>query len=241
MELEIHKATYMLHLLTSEMMHFVHQMQYYVLFEVIECNWVELQERMQNATALDDILDSHAKFLEAISVGCFVNSSANVEKYLEVVYSTIINLEILQTQFYEDCQKELQAREQMVLDIAESERAGRYGLTTEQKLERDQAQKVFEQKVSTFCLSLDDYADKYAKAIGGFLLALNSSDDPNLQLFGTRLDFNEHYKKRDTSLSKPLTFEHMRMSNVMGNAQSHTAARYSMLPSATYVNPKNRK
>lgn len=230
----------MLHLLTSEMMHFVHQMQYYVLFEVIECNWVELQERMQSATALDDILDSHGKFLEAISIGCFVNSSANVEKYLEVVYGTIINLEILQTQFYEDCLKELQAREQMALDIAKSERIGSFGLTTEQKLERDQAYKVYEQKVSTFCLSLDDYSEKYGKAIGGFLLALNSSDDPNLQLFGTRLDFNEYYKKRDTNLSKPLTFEHMRMSNVMGSTQSHTA-RYSMLSSATYVNTKPKK
>jgi len=45
-------------------MHFVHQMQYYVLYEVIECSWVELQ-----ATALDDILDAHSMFLHAISIG----------------------------------------------------------------------------------------------------------------------------------------------------------------------------
>lgn len=230
----------MLHLFTSEMMHFVHQMQYYVLFEVIECNWVELLERMQNATALDDILDSHSKFLEAISIGCFVNSSADVESHLEVVYGTIINLEVLQTQFYEDCLQELTAREKMMKDIVASEKAGSFGLTTEQKLERDQASKIFEQKVSTFCLSLDGYANKYGKAVGRFLLALNSSDDPNLQLFGTRLDFNEYYKKRDTNLSKPLTFEHMRLSSVMCNSKSHTAARYNMLPpTLSYVNKQN--
>ncbi|KAH8397507.1 hypothetical protein KR222_008425, partial [Zaprionus bogoriensis] len=227
---EIRKATYRLHLFTSEMMHFVHQMQYYVLFEVIECNWVELQERMQHATALDDILDSHSKFLEAISVGCFVNSAANMGSHLEVVYGNIINLEILQSQFYDDCLQELAAREEMAWAIAQSEQTGSYGLTTEQKLERDQASKLFEQKVVTFSLALEGFASAYGKAVGGFLLALNSSDDPNLQLFGTRLDFNEYYKKRDTNLSKPLTFEHMRMSLVMGSTKSHTAARYSMQP-----------
>jgi len=58
---EIGKATYRLNLFTAEIMHFVHQMQYYVLFEVIECSWVELQKRVQQATALGDILDAHSK------------------------------------------------------------------------------------------------------------------------------------------------------------------------------------
>ncbi|XP_034486157.1 gamma-tubulin complex component 3-like isoform X2 [Drosophila innubila] len=230
---EIGKVTYRLHLFTAEIMHFVHQMQYYVLFEVIECSWVELQKRMQQATALDDILDAHSKFLHAISIGCFVKSSKNVEIHLEVVYDSIISLVNTQSQFYDDCFQELAARQQMAQTIADSERSGSFGLTTVQKMERDQERKIFEQKVLTFCRNLEDYANAYGKAVGGFLLALNSSSDPNLQLFGTRLDFNEYYKKRDTNLSKPLTFEHMRMSNVMGNSKGLTAGRYSMNPHPT--------
>ncbi|EDW65668.1 gamma-tubulin complex component 3 [Drosophila virilis] len=227
---EIAKATYRLHLFTSEIMHFVHQMQYYVLFEVIECNWVELQKRMQQAKALDDILDAHSKFLHAISIGCFVNTSTNMESHLEVVYENIISLENWQANFYQDCFAELEARQQMARTIAESEQAGRYGLTTEQKMERDQERKIFEQKLITSCRTLEGFAVSYGKAVGGFLLALNSSDDPNLQLFGTRLDFNEYYKKRDTNLSKPLTFEHWRLSNVFGTSKSHMGGRYSMHP-----------
>ncbi|KAM8720491.1 hypothetical protein ACLKA7_006522 [Drosophila subpalustris] len=230
---EIGKATYRLNLFTAEIMHFVHQMQYYVLFEVIECSWVELQKRVQQASALDDILDAHSKFLHAISIGCFVKSSKNMESHLEVVYDSIISLVNTQSQFYDDCFQELSARQQMAEAIADSERCGSYGLTTVQKMERDQERKIFEQKVVTFCRTLEDFATSYGKAVGGFLLALNSSADPNLQLFGTRLDFNEYYKKRDTNLSKPLTFEHMRMSNVMGNSKGLTAGRYSMHPHPT--------
>ncbi|XP_017962622.1 gamma-tubulin complex component 3 [Drosophila navojoa] len=230
---EISKATYRLHLFTSEIMHFVHQMQYYVLFEVIECNWVELQKRMQQAKALDDILDAHSKFLQAISVGCFVNTSTNMESHLEVVYENIISLENWQENFYKECFAELEAREKMQRAIAESEGTGRFGVTTEQKMERDQERKIFEQKILTCCRTLEGFAGSYAKAVGGFLLALNSSDDHNLQLFGTRLDFNEYYKKRDTNLSKPLTFEHWRMSNVYGYSKSHMGGRYSMYPQPT--------
>jgi len=159
---------------------------------------------------------------------CEIIEAKNVEIHLEVVYDSIIRLVNTQSQFYDDCFQELAARQQMAQTIADSERSGSYGLTTVQKMERDQERKIFEQKVLTFCRNLEDYANAYGKAVGGFLLALNSSSDPNLQLFGTRLDFNEYYKKRDTNLSKPLTFEHMRMSNVMGNSKGLTAGRYSM-------------
>ncbi|KAH8261728.1 hypothetical protein KR044_009719, partial [Drosophila immigrans] len=223
---EIDKATYKLHLFTAEIMHFVHQMQYYVHFEVIECSWVELQKRMQEATALDDILDAHSKFLHAISIGCFVKASSNKESHLEVVYDTIISLVNTQSQFYDNCFAELNARKQMQKIILESERSGQFGVTTVQKLERDQERKIFGQKIVTFCRTIDEASITYGKAVCDFLLALNSSTDPNLQLFGTRLDFNEYYKKRDTNLSKPLTFEHMRMSNVLG----HSTGRYSMTP-----------
>ncbi|XP_030386643.1 gamma-tubulin complex component 3 isoform X2 [Scaptodrosophila lebanonensis] len=209
---EIAKASYGLHLFTSEIMHFVHQMQYYVLFEVIECNWVDLQKQMQKATALDDILDAHEKFLRTITVGCFIKTMTDMERNLEMVYGNIISLENWQSHFYEECFKELHAREVHAKRIADSERAGRFGVTAEQQMDRDQGYKNFQQKVNSACRNLETIASSYEKAVRGFLLALNSSNDPNLQLFGTRLDFNEYYKKRDTSLSVPLTFEHMRMS-----------------------------
>ena len=37
---------------------------------------------------------------------------------------------------------------------------------------------------------------------------LTMSNDESLQCLSFRLDFNQHYKKRDSRLSKPLTFSH---------------------------------
>ncbi|KAH8420633.1 hypothetical protein KR009_012413, partial [Drosophila setifemur] len=232
---EIGRASYRLHLFTSEIMHFIHQMQYYVLFEVIECNWVELQKKMLAAKALDDILDAHEKFLRTITVGCFVNTMTEMERHLETVYENIILLENWQAAFYKECFAELEARQELDQKVVKSEQNGQYGLTNEQILERDQDRKFFDERLSIACRGLDDIANAYEKAVSGFLLALNSNDDPNLQLFGTRLDFNEYYKKRDTNLSKPLTFEHMRMTNVFSSANRST------LNSRFVVHPKAAK
>ncbi|XP_037724299.1 gamma-tubulin complex component 3 [Drosophila subpulchrella] len=214
MNAEIGKASHRLNLFTSEIMHFIHQMQYYVLFEVIECNWVELQKKMQQATALDDILEAHEKFLQTIKVGCFVSNETDMEHSLETVYENIICLETWQSNFYKECFQEMTARQELAKEVEKSEKQGVFGLTSELKLQRDQEKNIFAQKIETACHGLEVIATAYEKAVSSFLMALNSSHDPNLQLFGTRLDFNEYYKKRDTNLSKPLTFEHMRMSNV---------------------------
>ncbi|KAH8238265.1 hypothetical protein KR032_001760 [Drosophila birchii] len=210
----IGRTTHSLHRFTSEIMHFIHQMQYYILFEVIECNWVELKKKMLAATALDEILEAHEKFLADITVGCFIGENTSKEKCLETVFENIIALETWQARFYRNCFKELSAREDLEKMVAESEKKGQFGITAEQKLQRDQECKLFEQRVLLDRHTLGDITATYEKAVSGFLLTLNSHVNPNLQLFGTRLDFNEYYKKRDTNLLKPLTFEHMRQSNL---------------------------
>lgn len=52
----------------AEMVHFVGQLQYYILFEVIESSWAELQKniRTENCT-LDDLIRAHTAYLTAIT------------------------------------------------------------------------------------------------------------------------------------------------------------------------------
>lgn len=52
----------------AEMIHFVTQLQYYILFEVIESSWDELQLAIARPGAtLDDLIDAHARYLRAIT------------------------------------------------------------------------------------------------------------------------------------------------------------------------------
>lgn len=52
----------------AEMIHFVGQLQYYILFEVIESSWGELQKRIQKEDCtLDDLIKAHTKYLNDIT------------------------------------------------------------------------------------------------------------------------------------------------------------------------------
>ncbi|OIW28516.1 hypothetical protein CONLIGDRAFT_380677 [Coniochaeta ligniaria NRRL 30616] len=52
----------------AEMVHFVGQLQYYILFEVIESSWTELQKNIRKEDCtLDDLIRAHTKYLTAIT------------------------------------------------------------------------------------------------------------------------------------------------------------------------------
>jgi gamma-tubulin complex component 3 len=52
----------------AEMIHFVNQLQYYILFEVIEASWEELQAALHRPDAtLDDVISAHATYLRSIT------------------------------------------------------------------------------------------------------------------------------------------------------------------------------
>lgn len=52
----------------AEMIHFVGQLQYYILFEVIESSWGELQQRIHKEDCtLDDLIKAHGKYMDDIT------------------------------------------------------------------------------------------------------------------------------------------------------------------------------
>ncbi|KAK4237418.1 Spc98 family-domain-containing protein [Achaetomium macrosporum] len=52
----------------AEMVHFVGQLQYYILFEVIESSWTELQKNIRKEDCtLDDLITAHTRYLTAIT------------------------------------------------------------------------------------------------------------------------------------------------------------------------------
>ena len=52
----------------AEMVHFIGQLQYYVLFEVIESSWTELQKNIRkDDCTLDDLIQAHEKYLKNIT------------------------------------------------------------------------------------------------------------------------------------------------------------------------------
>lgn len=193
------------------MIHFIHQIQYYILFEVVECSWTKLLDKVQKATALDDILEAHNEFLHNIKIGAFLEDNGLIHGSLEAVFSASIKLEAWQDRFFDVCLSELAARRQMENKIKQSSEKGTYGLTTESRLERDQNRKMFDFEISEAKKNLEKIGSDYEYAVRQFLLQLATHNDQDMLQFGIRLDFNEYYKNRDQRLVAPLTFEHIRM------------------------------
>ncbi|KAL4873532.1 hypothetical protein BDV12DRAFT_80196 [Aspergillus spectabilis] len=62
----------------AEMIHFVCQLQYYILFEVIESSWDQLQASISKpGCTLDDLIEAHTKYLSAITHKGLLGSSTS--------------------------------------------------------------------------------------------------------------------------------------------------------------------
>ncbi|OJJ51590.1 hypothetical protein ASPZODRAFT_57346 [Penicilliopsis zonata CBS 506.65] len=62
----------------AEMIHFVCQLQYYILFEVIESSWDQLQAAISKpGCTLDDLIEAHTKYLNSITHKGLLGSSTS--------------------------------------------------------------------------------------------------------------------------------------------------------------------
>ncbi|KMP08077.1 spindle pole body component alp6 [Coccidioides immitis RMSCC 2394] len=62
----------------AEMIHFICQLQYYILFEVIEASWDQLQVAMSKPECtLDDLIEAHTKYLNSITHKGLLGSSSS--------------------------------------------------------------------------------------------------------------------------------------------------------------------
>lgn len=176
--------------------------------------------KIEKARALDDILEAHQVFLKDAHDGAFFNLNASIFSTMDSAFAACLKLEKWQENFYDLCMKELDARKAEEAMIKKSSAKGKYGLTADKRLERDQERKVFEECLPKLHGDLKVIGKDFETHVRTVLLALASSNDHTLQLFGTRLDFNEYFKKRDQNLEAPLSYGILRNSMPMPRQRS---------------------
>ena len=50
--------------LRQQMISYVQHFQFYMMYEVIQLNWKQFQEKFENAQTVDDVMQAHMDFLE---------------------------------------------------------------------------------------------------------------------------------------------------------------------------------
>ncbi|KMQ95615.1 gamma-tubulin complex component 3 [Lasius niger] len=220
-----------IHLITSSMVHLVHQMQYYFLFEkllycehqlrklyllqVIECSWDTFAKQLLQATSLDDIIVAHNHFVDSVRHGTLLDEkSQELMDHLRSVYSPILDLQNLEETFLARATQEYEARLNGDNFVQTSyEQTKKWGRTNKKDQEAVEREAAFSKYLNTLSIQLRLLSRTYQDRVKKFLLMLASAEDVSLQLLSVRLDFNEYYKSKDSRLVAPLTYQHRRQSD----------------------------
>lgn len=195
---------YQIHFLMQEMTHFIKQMQYYIEFEVIECSWAEFWRKLTSAQGVDEILEAHETFLKRISVRAMIDpQSQQVYEKLRSIYDSITDFESLLISFDKKVCKEVTAR-RIDAGLEPPKTASNLSLASAASCRQDFEQETiptYEKKVQMLSIT-------YHQSVQEFLLLLADDPDIDMQFLSIRIDFNEHYKKRNKCLETSFTFSH---------------------------------
>ena len=123
----------------AEMIHFVNQLQYYILFEVIEASWSSLQAAITTPDCtLDDLISAHTKYLRAIThKGLLGSVRTSSQGHKEDIFTVQLH-EILKTMLaykeavdglYSFSVAEFTRKQELAAKIETRTAQGKWGLT----------------------------------------------------------------------------------------------------------------
>ena len=109
----------------------------------------------------------------------------------------------------------MEQRRNYELNIVKRSAEGNYGITEVEEEDYLKNRKDFVKNVlGQAKAQLKIVSQSYQDMVRTFLIQLTCSQDSNLQFLSFRLDFNQHYKRKDERIGIPLTFQHRRQSGI---------------------------
>ena len=180
------------HSLRGEMHNFISNFQYYVMFEVLETSWVELQEKFETHSDLDEIIAAHDVFLDAVVQKALLGTKSQlVLQTLYALFEVMMSFREVAGDLFNLAADVVAKRAATRERIAEREKANQWGTyvgedsTSGDFIDKDELD-VAQARLATL-------RDEYARALDGFLnlLPLQTHVDARFLLF--RLDFSSYY------------------------------------------------
>ncbi|KAI8743613.1 gamma-tubulin complex component 3 homolog [Biomphalaria glabrata] len=187
------------HMITSTMVHFIKQVQYYINFEVLECAWDELLTKVYEAKDLDYIIAAHQVFLDTVLSRCLLNEkSREILQLLRTLFDLIIEFETAQGVFFEAATSEVFTREAFDKSKKERTRKGEWETNDEiERAEKSRRNSFLTAIIPSTRAKLQVVSSAYQDTVNRFLKMVASHPDASLRFLCFRLDFNEHYKVRE--------------------------------------------
>lgn len=207
---EVAPILHISHCLEAEMVHFMHQMQYFITFEVLECCWEELLVKINKAKNLDDIISAHDTFLNQLMTRALMDKQSQAMlTQLRAIFDLIIQFQTTQESMYAAAVEELEARKHLERKASVKTASGDWGLTEEDTksdiLRQAEFTKTF---IPSTRAQLRVLHQSYQDMLQHFLVMLNNHSDVSLRFLCFRLDFNEYYKNNEPKLRSPTKYNY---------------------------------
>lgn len=219
---EVTPIVHSIHVILAQMVHFVQQMQYYMAFEVMECCWADLLLKISSAQDLDEVINGHEDFIDTLLTRALLDEeSAPLRTQLQAVYDSIIMFDVIQSDFWNEVNPVAAAMEKLDEQMQLNTNKGTWGSTEDiegLKMKLETRYDIFRKKqVPRYKANIKVVSKGYENLVQQFLLTLMSQDDPNLRFLSFRLDFNEHFKNRDSRLQTSLRFQRIKKEAFAGS------------------------
>lgn len=189
-ELELMTELTRCHTLRHEMSHFCTNLQYYVMFEVLETSWDQLQDAFRKAKNLDALIAAHDAYLTAVMEKALLGvRSQPLAKQLAQMFDLILRFHAFSARLVE-AMEGAAARRQLAAAAAERRTAqGQWGFAG-----GDDSAAVPPGFVERVRGELDGIMREYSALFEGFVALIAAQKVVDLRSLIFRLDFSEFYK-----------------------------------------------
>ncbi|GFP91661.1 gamma-tubulin complex component 3 [Phtheirospermum japonicum] len=186
--------------LWDEMNHFVSNLQYYIMFEVLEVSWSDLSKELEVAKDLDDLLGAHDKYLHSIVEKSLLGErSQNLHKILFTLFDLILRFRSHADRLYEGIY-ELQSR---TTDPSSRDKSRLQRPSGNKSSESGpwlgEGRKDVTKRAGEFLRSvgqdIDAIGKEYSSVFEGFISQLPLQQHVDLKFLMFRLDFTEFYSQ----------------------------------------------
>lgn len=200
---QLHKTLRQWQVLWDEMNHFISNLQYYIMFEVLEVSWSNFLSEMEAAKDLDDLLAAHEKYLHSIvEKSLLADRSKNLSGTLFVLFDLILQFRSLADRLFEGI-LELQTRSMDAsLSLKDKKRQPSKqmsGKSSEPGSWATDSRKVLTQQAGKFLGHMEkelvDIASRYSSLLKEFISQLPVQQHVDLKFLLFRLDFTEFYSR----------------------------------------------
>ena len=181
------------HTLRGEMHHFIANLQYYVMFEVLEGSWQVFTREMDDAKDLDALIAAHDRYLDTIlQKGLLGPKSQLLTHTLSTLFEVILRFRGFADRLYEAARDATMRRQLAQLRVEQRAEESRWGsLPGEDAAGGDGL--LSDDFVEEMKTQLDAVSADYAKMLDGFLNLLPLQTHVDLKFLLFRLDFSEFY------------------------------------------------